>query len=157
MGFVMAKYNLTDWLDITGRANLDKIADNQETFESHGQTYLAYAGGNYSNAVINISQLWFDLILSGRNRINKSLQVEYRAGAISQDNNYDALYNNANGLNVPNKFSLNFATNPVSHQDASHIQTQSLFAQVNLAFKESIFLDAAFEMIGFPRCLLLIL
>ena len=143
MGFVLAKYNLTNWLDITGRANIDKITDHQESFESHGQTYLAYAGGNYRNAVINISQLWLDVILSGSNRINKSLQVEYRAGAIFQDNNYDALYNNANGLNVPNKFSLNFATNPSSDQDASHIQTQSLFAQVNLAFKESIFLDAS--------------
>ena len=143
MGFVLAKYNLTNWLDITGRANLDKIADSQESFESHGQIYLPYAGGNYSKATINISQLWLDLILSGSSRINKSLRVEYRAGGILQDNNYDALYNNAKGLNVPNKFSLNFATNPVSYQDASHIQTQSLFAQVNLAFKESIFLDAS--------------
>ena len=46
-------------------------------------------------------------------------------------------------LNIPNQFSLTFATSPTSNEDEWHIQTQSLLAQVNLAFKETIFMDAS--------------
>ena len=52
------------------------------------------------------------------------------------------LNNAANGLNVTNVFSLNFATTKL-YQDASQVQTQSVYGQVNLAFKESLFLDAS--------------
>ena len=42
--------------------------------------------------------------------ITDDLKIDYRVGAILQDNKYEQIYNNANGLNVTNVFSLNFAT-----------------------------------------------
>jgi TonB-linked SusC/RagA family outer membrane protein len=142
MGFVQARYDITEWLNLSGRANLDKTIDQLETFVYQG-TAFAHEGGDFSKAGINVSQKWFDVILSGSNKISTSLKVDYRAGVILQDNQYDALYDYASGLNIANQFSLNFATNRNSSEDASRVQTQSLFAQVNLAFKESIFLDGS--------------
>ena len=44
---------------------------------------------------------------------------------------------------MTNKFGLNFATNPVFSEGFTQVQTQSVFGQINLAFKEAIFLDAS--------------
>lgn len=144
MGFVSAKYDITDWLHITGRANLDKITDRVENIRYQGTLGISPTGGGaYNRTGINVTQKWFDIILNGTNQITENLKLDYRAGAILQDNKYDALYDNAVGLNVPNKFSLNYATNPAFFQTASQTQTQSVFGQINLAFKESIFMDAS--------------
>lgn len=143
MGFVSAKYEITNWLNVSGRANMDKISDEQERVFYAGTVGISGVGGSYSRTNIDVTQKWFDLMLEGKNSLTDDLKIDYRVGAILQDNLYEAVYNTANGLNVTNVFSLNFATNPTFSQEATHVQTQSLFGQVNLAFKESIFLDAS--------------
>lgn len=144
MGFVSAKYNITDWLNITGRANMDKITDRLERIRYQGTLGVsATGGGAYYRTGINVIQKWFDVMLSGSNRFTDNFKLDYRAGAILQDNKYDQLNDDANGLNVPNKFSLNFATNPAFFQTASQTQTQAVFGQLNLAFKEAIYVDAS--------------
>ncbi len=143
MGFVSLRYNITDWLHLSGRANLDMINDNQERIFYDKTIGLSAPGGAYRTTNIDVTQKWFDLILEGNNSITTDLKIDYRVGAILQDNLYEVVYNNANGLNVTNVFSLNFATNPNFSQEASQIQTQSVYGQINLAFKESLFLDAS--------------
>src|SRR5205814_4911304 len=64
-----------------------------------------------------------------------------RVGGIFQDSKYDANYQNANGLNVTNKFSLNFAKSPAVSSQFTQVQTQSVFGQANISFKEAIFVD----------------
>ncbi len=143
MGFLSAQYEITDWLKLSGRANMDKYTDVLQRQFFAGTVGVSGVGGSYSRQEINVAQHWFDAMLEGKNKLTDDLKIDYRVGAIIQDNKYDALYTNANGLNVTNKFGLNFATNPVYSQDASHVQTQSVFGQINLSFKEAIFLDAS--------------
>jgi TonB-linked SusC/RagA family outer membrane protein len=143
MGFVSAKFDITDWLHLSGRANLDKITDNLESLNYQGTLGQSGAGGGYYTTRIDVTQKWFDVILEGSNRLTNDLKVDYRAGAILQDNQYASVNNNANGLNVTNVFSLNFATTPAMSQSATQVQTQSVYGQINLAFKEAIFLDAS--------------
>lgn len=143
MGFVSAKFDITDWLHITGRANLDKINDNLERIAYQGTLGQSGTGGGYYTTGVDITQKWFDAILEGSNRLTSDLKLDYRVGAILQDNKYASLNNTANGLNVTNVFSLNFATNPTFSQSATQVQTQSVYGQINLAFKEAIFLDAS--------------
>lgn len=143
MGFITASFDITDWLKITGRGNLDKILDRQERKFSDGTVGVSGVGGAYNKNNITVTQQWFDAMLEGNNRLTDDLKIDYRVGAILQDNKYEALYNSANGLNVTNVFSLNFATTRAYSEDASHVQTQSIFGQVNLAWKEAIFLDAS--------------
>jgi TonB-linked SusC/RagA family outer membrane protein len=144
MGFISAKYNITDWLHLTGRANIDNVSDRVETLRHQGTLGISPTGGGaYHRNEITDTQKWFDVMLDGNNRITDDLKIDYRAGAILQDNNRDELFNNAVGLNVPNKFSLNFASNPNLFHRAVQTQTQSVFGQINMAFKEAIFLDAS--------------
>lgn len=143
IGFLTAKFNLTNWLSISGRANLDKTFDNGENQVSKGTTLWAASGGNYSINNIIITEKWFDAMLEGNNKITNNLKINYRVGAIHQDNQFDATYSNANGLNITNKFSMNFAKTPNVAGSFTEVQTQSVFGQVNLSFKEAIFLDAS--------------
>ncbi|HET9486287.1 MAG TPA: SusC/RagA family TonB-linked outer membrane protein, partial [Chryseosolibacter sp.] len=144
MGFLSAKYDITSWLHVSGRANIDKIADNLENINYQGTLgYPATGGGSYFKTDIGVEQKWFDVMLEGNNAINEDLKVDYRIGGIIQDNKWKTLYSNANGLNVTNIFSLNFASNPGMAEYSSQTQIQSIFGQVNLAFKEFLFLDAS--------------
>jgi TonB-linked SusC/RagA family outer membrane protein len=143
MGFLSARYNITDWLHITGRGNIDKISDVDEFSVYGGSLYTSSANGSYSSSRNNSFQKWFDVILEGNNDITKDLKLEYRGGAIYYDNQYNGVSNNTNGLNVPNKFSLNFAANPSFSQGSTQVQTQSLFGQANLGWKNMLFFDAS--------------
>ncbi|MEO6313728.1 MAG: SusC/RagA family TonB-linked outer membrane protein [Chitinophagaceae bacterium] len=144
MGFLTAKYKITDWLSIQGRANIDKIFDRTETQYATGTIlWASQAGGYYDNGNITTTKQWYDAMLEGNNVITKDLKIDYRVGFIFQDDKYEGLATTANGLNVTNKFSLNYATNPAITSAASQVQTQSVFGQVNLAWKNAIFLDAS--------------
>ena len=143
IGFLTAKFKITDWLSISGRANLDKTFDNDENQVSRGTTLWGKSGGDYSKQTIIITEKWFDAMLEGANSITKDLKVNYRAGVIYQDNKFDATYTAANGLNIANKFSMNFAKSPSVNSSNSEVQTQSVYGQINLSFKDAIFLDAS--------------
>ncbi|QKZ13423.1 SusC/RagA family TonB-linked outer membrane protein [Spirosoma sp. KUDC1026] len=144
IGFVSAKYQLTNFLSIQGRANLDKYFDKNEESYSQGTILWAnQAGGKFSRNNIVNTQSWYDLLIDGKNNLGKDLTLDYQAGAIIQDTRYQATNSLADGLNVPNRFNLNFGTNLSVGDDFSRVQTQSLFGQASLAWRDAIFLNAS--------------
>lgn len=143
IGFLTAKVKITDWLSVSGRANLDKTLDNDENQVSQGTTLWGKSGGDYQKQNIYITEKWFDAMVEGVNSITKDLKINYRVGGIYQDSKYDATYSAANGLNIANKFSMNFAKSPSVNSSFTQVQTQSVYGQVNLSFKDAIFLDAS--------------
>jgi TonB-linked SusC/RagA family outer membrane protein len=144
MGFLAAKFEITDWLSITGRANVDKIMDQQDIiYYQSTLLWATQAGGYFAKNNIGITQKWFDVMLAGNNQISKNFKINYHVGAIYQDNLYEQNQSTANGLNVTNKFSLNFASNPALSSAGNEVQTQAVFAQANVSFKDAIFLDGS--------------
>ncbi|MEZ4905446.1 MAG: hypothetical protein R2822_28620 [Spirosomataceae bacterium] len=141
VGFLSAKYKLLDWLTLSGKANLDKTIDKGETSIYQGTILYSRTGGDFQNSNINVTEKWFDMMLEGNNSISEQLKVNYRVGAIYQDSQYDATNLSANGLNVTNKFSMNFASTPAISSGFTQVQTQSVFGQTNFSFKDAIFLD----------------
>jgi len=143
IGFLTAKFKITDWLSISGRANLDKTIDNDDNQVSAGTTLWAKSGGDYQKQDIIVTEKWFDAMLEGVNSITKDLKITYRVGGIYQDNKFDATYMAANGLNITNKFSMNFAKSPSVNSSFAQVQTQSVYGQINLSYKDFLFLDAS--------------
>ncbi|GAB3021831.1 SusC/RagA family TonB-linked outer membrane protein [Spirosoma pulveris] len=144
IGFVLAKYQLTDFLSIQGRANLDKYFDKNEENYSQGTILWAnQAGGKFSRNNIVNTQSWYDLLIEGKNKLGPDLTIDYQAGAIIQDTRYQSTNALADGLNVPNRFNLNFGTNQTLGDDFSRVQTQSLFGQASLAWRDAIFVNAS--------------
>ncbi len=144
IGFVLAKYQLTPFLSIQGRANLDKYFDKNEESYSQGTILWAnQAGGKFSRNNIVNTQSWYDLLIEGKNKLSRDFTIDYQGGAIIQDTRYQSTNATANGLNVPNKFNLNFGTNQTLADDFSRVQTQSLFGQASLAWRDAIFVNAS--------------
>ncbi len=143
VGFLTAKYKITDWLSLSGKANLDRTFDRGDNEVSQGTVLWAASGGNYSKQNITITEKWFDAMLEGNNDITGDLKINYRVGGIFQDSKYDANFSSAGGLNITNKFSLNFAKSPSVSSGFTQVQTQSVFGQVNLSLKDAVFLDAS--------------
>ncbi|NLU90467.1 SusC/RagA family TonB-linked outer membrane protein [Chitinophaga sp. Ak27] len=145
MGFLSMKYSLTDWLSVTGRANLDKMNDQLDQSYMEGTVLRAGlgTGGDYFLSNINTTQQWYDVIFEGKNRIAKDLEVNYYAGGIFRDISNKNNSIQATGLRVPNRFSTAFAKAPSPTASAGGTQTQSLFAQATLGYKNAVFLDAS--------------
>jgi TonB-linked SusC/RagA family outer membrane protein len=142
MGFLSANVKLTSWLNLSGRANIDRTLENGESEYSNGTILWSTSGGNYSTYSFIIANKWFDAMLEGNNNVG-DLKINYRVGTIYQDNQYNSTNNSANGLNVTNKFSLNFATAPSVSTNSTEVQTQSVYGQANLSWKDVLFLDAS--------------
>jgi TonB-linked SusC/RagA family outer membrane protein len=143
VGFLTAKFKITDWLSITGRANLDRSLAWDENQISLGTILYSRAGGEFIKRSVDITEKWFDAILEGTNNITKDLKITYRVGGIFQDSKFDFTYNAAGGLNITNKFSLAFAKAPALNATFSQVQTQAVFGQLNLSYKDILFLDAS--------------
>jgi TonB-linked SusC/RagA family outer membrane protein len=144
MGHLILKYNITNWLSLQGRANLDKYTD--VIGQSYSQGTLLWAtnpGGAYAKTVGNTTQQWYDLTLSGSKKLTGDLGVDFMAGGIffRQDNNADNSI--ANGLNITNKFNLNFATTPQFSSGSVSSESQSVFAKASVGYKDAMFVEAS--------------
>lgn len=143
IGFLSAKLKITDWLSLSGRANLDRTFDRGDNQVYQGTILWSASGGNYSKENIVVTEKWFDAMLDGNNQITKDLKVNYRVGGIFQDSRYDGTFESSGGLNIANKFSMNFAKSPSVSSSFTQVQTQSVYGQLNLSFREMLFLDAS--------------
>ena len=145
MGFISAKYQITDWLSITGRANLDRMSDRSEEIYYDGTTLWAASGtgGVYNTHNIVTTQQWYDAILEGNNNITKDIKINYHVGTIFQDVAYDQIDIGSGGLRIPNKFTLAFAKAPSLSPNSGGHQIQSVFGQTSISFKDAIFLDGS--------------
>ena len=141
IGFLTGKFKITDWLTLSGKANLDKTFDRGETQISEGTILYSRSGGEYAKNDITVTEKWFDGMLEGNNKITTDLKINYRVGGIYQDSKYDANFSSAGGLNITNKFSMNFAKSPSVSSGFTEVQTQSIFGQANISFKDAIFMD----------------
>ncbi|HEV7330824.1 MAG TPA: SusC/RagA family TonB-linked outer membrane protein [Flavisolibacter sp.] len=144
LGFLSAKFKITNWLDVTGRANLDRTIYKRVTrTKLHTISYANTNGGNYVETDLTTTQQWYDVILNGRNDIGNDIQVNYSAGAIYQDVLMDGMTKNSGGLNKTNMFNLAYARNMTASPSYSRVQTQSVFGQLNLGYKNYLFFDGS--------------
>lgn len=146
MGFLSATYKINDWLSVTGKANMDKTFDLNTSAYSHGTVLWASKDGGYFDKTrTTITEQWYDLAVHGDKNLGENFKLGYRAGAILQDIVYDQDYAEADGLNVDNKFSLDFATARAMSSTYTQTRTQSVFATASLGWKEMIFLEGSFR------------
>lgn len=146
MGNVSVKWQILPWLSVKGDANIDRSFDRLESIYSQGTILWATQGGGYySKANIISTQRWFDGIIEGNNNITPDLKINYHAGAIWQDKTEDDTYNTADGLNVTNKFSIGYATNPAMSSNYIETQVHGVFGQANLSWKDALFLDGSYR------------
>lgn len=144
IGFVALKYAITPWLNVRGSANLDRTADEiDEKYQQGTLLWNTNQGGSLIVTNLTETNKWFDVIFEGHNNLSKDFKIGYHAGVIREDDIYDQKQVGSNGLNVANKFSLTFMTNPTPSQTGTEVITQSGFGQANFSWRDAIFLDAS--------------
>ena len=138
------QYNITDWLNITARARLDE-STYKNTTEYYATTLTTFAGENggykldnmtdrsfYGDVIANVDKTWGDWRLVAN------------VGASINDQRYD-MDRAAGDLLIPNHFAtnnLNTSRNYKGNQEGWHDQTQSVFASVEVGWKDMLFLTA---------------
>lgn len=137
-------YDITDWLDVTARARID-YTDMLAEQKNYASTNKLFAGDygryyyneyrtmqRYGDVMANINKTFFDQQLSLTATIGASIEdLKYRATLLGGDL-----------TSVANLFTLsNMTANKASSKTTYNDQTQSVFATVQLGFRNMVFLD----------------
>lgn len=140
-----AKYQLLDWLSIMGRVSYDQYNDKTDGSFYDGTVSLGDVkpGGKYSESRSQYRERNFDILLSGQNQIIVDLfGINYNLGTSFLKRSYSIVEDMANGLSIPNLFSLSAATTPAFNiVDGYQRKLNSVYGNLQLDFKHYLYLD----------------
>ncbi|WP_286858187.1 MULTISPECIES: SusC/RagA family TonB-linked outer membrane protein [Sphingobacterium] len=139
-----ATYQLTDWLNVMGRFSYDKYIDKTDGSFYAGTVSLGDVrpGGKYFETHARYQERNFDLLFNGKNSISEAVKISYNVGASFLNRQYTSFQNMANGLSIPNEFSLKMATTPEFLLiNGYQRRMNSVYGSAQLAFFDNIFLD----------------
>jgi len=138
------RYNVKDWINVSGRVKLDKANDKDEKrFAASTNTLFASETGYYSLTSIDNRQIYAE----GLANINKSLNADYgltaNVGAAVEDQRYNQYLYGGKLKGVANLYTysnVNTATSDVSQSGFAR-QKQSVFGTAQVGYKNAAFLD----------------
>ena len=140
-----AKFDITDWMNISGRVKYDGT-DEVRTKKYGASTSLLFTGGSeagaYYKADVKTTQWYADVMLN----INKYIgdfSVTATLGTSLRDAHYDFSEIGGPLQSVPNAFT--FSNLKMSgarvQQNGYHDQTQAIFATAQVGYKSMVYLD----------------
>ena len=141
------RWNITDWMHVTGRARLDNTSMNYtRKIYASSNTLFASEYGNYQDNNINHNNFYGDVLLTIDKKVaDDRLSILFNLGASIVDDVNKASGFEGNLATVPNKFSVynismtHSQTGPLA--DRYHDQTQSLYATLQLGWRGMLYLD----------------
>jgi TonB-linked SusC/RagA family outer membrane protein len=147
-----AKWALTDWLNVQGRATYDKVQDSFELRQyASSDATLVGSNGGYRKNLTNTDQLYSDILLSGTKTFGKDLFLSATLGFSNTQNTFYDLNVGNNGatntLSYPNYFSvyaLQSQTGQGFFNATESLQkrlSQAFFGTATVGYKETVFLD----------------
>ena len=139
------KYDITDWLDISGRVRLDYNGTVSEQ-KNYASTTGLFAGefGRYLYNQYTTVQTYADVLANVHKTFGDNLiQLNATLGASIEDYRYRALLAAGDLLGVANLFTFaNMDTNKGFTKTTYNDQTQSIFATAQVGYRNMVFLDA---------------
>lgn len=136
------QWNITDWLNVTGRARMDE-SNYKQTREYYASTLTTFAGNNggyylenssdrsfYGDVMLNVDKEWGDWSLMAN--IGASINDQRYYSAMMAGDLKEPNFFSANNLEMANKFKRN--------ESGWHDQTQSVFASVEAGWKDAVYL-----------------
>lgn len=138
------KYQATDWLNLVARAKVD-VSTQNETTKRYAGTDTNFAGpkGMYSHIKRENSQFYGDAMLNIDKEFS-NFRLNANIGASIKDVRMDMLGWSGNLRTITNFFSITNIDNTTYKdlQEGSISQTQSVFGNVELSYRNMIFLNA---------------
>lgn len=138
------KYQLKDWINISGRVKMDKNNEKDERKYNAG-TNLLFASdrGYYSLNTLNDRQLYADVLVNMNKQINADYSITGIVGASIEDVRNDQYLFGGKLASVANLFTftnINTTSMDISQTGTSR-QKQSVFGSAQLGWRNSVFLD----------------
>lgn len=143
----MLKWNITDWMNVTGRVKYDKNTDRYEKkFDASTNTLFASKYGHYMLRHLDYRQMYADAFVNiNKYFMNNTLSLVANVGTSfdQRDNDDSSIDGNLKG--VANLFTLsNVATADAKTKYAQSGYTtrlESTYASVQLGYKSMVYLD----------------
>lgn len=139
------KYDIADWINISGRVKYDGSSSvNEKKYSASTNGLFASDAGAYYKAENELTQLYGDVLLNINKYFNDfSLTATVGANIKDMVYRYSSLGGNLAG--VPNLFNyanLNMGSARVK-QNSYHDQTQAVFATAQVGYKSMVYLDGS--------------
>ncbi|WP_212006388.1 SusC/RagA family TonB-linked outer membrane protein [Chitinophaga sp. HK235] len=140
-----AKYDIADWLYVQARGNMDRTNDTYDgQFYAGTHGVLSGPNGRYIMSDLTTTQFYGDLIVNA-NRHFGNFKLNALLGTSINDTRTKGMNGDSfNGdLYVANFFTLQNMTagSQIQTVPENHSQLQAVFGNVNLSYKDLVFLD----------------
>ncbi len=144
MSTIALKYTLASWINISGRAKMDKSNEKDEKkFAASTNTLFASKNGFYSLNTLNTRQLYGDVLVN----INKTFHNDYsiiaNVGSSIEDIVFDQYLYGGKLQGVANLYTFaNISTTETqTSQSGYHKQKQAVFGSTQVGYKNEVYLD----------------
>ncbi|MBX3254336.1 MAG: SusC/RagA family TonB-linked outer membrane protein [Chitinophagaceae bacterium] len=156
IGSVSLKYELTNWLTLSARGNLNRMwnkferkvyAGTQGVISGQTSTQVPFDNGRYMREESGNVNMYGDILLVGNKDIGQDIALNFTAGASINDVSYSGWALDARKLRVVNGFDLNNVfrgeANSIAtlNEGYNKYQTQSVFGSANIGYKETFYVD----------------
>ncbi|HEX6846632.1 MAG TPA: SusC/RagA family TonB-linked outer membrane protein [Chitinophagaceae bacterium] len=133
------RYNFTDWLFAQGRIGRDYFSDRNTSVTPSGTAY--YPAGNMNEASNNLSELNADFLVGVNKKLGKNFDLNAGAGGNLMKRSFETVTSSGDQFSVPFLYVLNNAKNKNSSYGLFRKEIQSLYYNVELAYKNMLFLN----------------
>lgn len=140
IGNVTSRYDIADWLSVTGMLGNDFYTENRRDWTA---VYtLQDPDGRYWESNRYVNELTANLILEAEQNLNQDFYLSARLGSEVQARNYRMNSAEAPGLNVPMVYSIsNSSVRPNVNDYRSNKRINSFFGAATLGFRDYLYLD----------------
>jgi len=140
-GLFSIKYDVTDWLDITGRGSIIKSWGSGDN-SIYNDAYFSLVGSDYLMSTGNNLQSYFDVLANFHHKLSTNFSLTGTVGSSVQGSKSDSTSTEATGLIKDNFFFMTNAKAPVvTNTRSSTPQVQAVYAEATLGYKNYLFLD----------------
>jgi len=151
IGNFSLNYELTDWLDVTGRIATDTYNEQQEERRAVGSvaTSFGVTRGNvdsgYSRKEITNTETNYDLMLNFNKDLSEKINLAGIIGTNIRRNEFQSIWaSTSGGLIVPGLYSLQNGRGPLPRpvERAEKLGVDGIYASASLGYDKTFFLDA---------------
>ena len=139
LGNASLKYNLLDWLYVQGRIGTDFVSRDDASNEGYGTAYNPR--GSYNESFTSIRETNLDLVI-GANKYIGDLSVDVLLGGNQMRRQSESKGGGGGNLVVPFVNSVRNVAAPSFNYGFSQLGINSMFGQLNLGYKNYLFLNA---------------
>jgi TonB-linked SusC/RagA family outer membrane protein len=144
MGTLTLRYQIKDWISVSGRVKMDKANDRSEKkFAASTNQLFASENGYYSLNTIDNRQLYAEGMVSINKALNKKLSLSANVGAAIEDIQFNQDLYGGKLVGVANLYTYANVNRNIADisQTGFKRQKQSVFGNVQLGYKNMVFLD----------------